>query len=184
MIDLIPKSPAQALRGVELIHKDIVRFIKKTKGDLKRGFAFSTVPMDDIYFYTLLEFQENPDLLGCDNKRRSQILEILGTYDFADSYIYIIRVDNEPIIRWVVRSGPLDEDGVQQIITLQEIQREEAVILRAGMIAHAAVLRNKRKGKSLRVPKPKKWRWPSLFTLTLIQQTPAKELCLAFQDPH
>jgi hypothetical protein len=184
MIDLTPKSPAQALKGIESIHKDIVRFVKKTKGDLKRGFAFSSIPGDQIYFHTLLEFQKDPDLIGCDEERRSQILEILGTYDFAESYIYIVRVDNEPLIRWVVRSGPLDEDGVQQMITLQDIQQEQAAMLQIGMINHAAKLKNKRKAKSLRVPKPKKWRWPSLFTLTLIQQTPAKELCLAFRISH
>jgi hypothetical protein len=147
MLDTAPKSSEEAFQAFSLLHGLIVRFVKENKSEIKRGFAFTAHPSDVLYYYSLWELQEDPDLIGCNAEIRSQIIELLGTYDFDNEYIYVIRVENEDPIRFIVQTGPLDENGVEQIKSKEEIQKAAAIKLKIGAQRHLAELKAKRKGK-------------------------------------
>jgi hypothetical protein len=173
-----PRSSTQAFDALNEIHQLIVRFVKENKSELKRGFVFTPYPSDKMYFYTLLELQEDPMLLGCNEELRAQFLTLVGTYDFHNEYVYIIRVDNEEKLRFIAQTGPLDENGASQIITPEEIQEREANRLRLGM--HENIVKHKVARKNYKIRRLKKWRWPVQFSFRLIEGISGQDLVLGF----
>ena len=145
MLNTIPKSSTEAYQAFAGLHRLIVGFVKDNKPEIKRGFAFTAHPSDVLYYYSLWELQEDPNLIGCNAEIKSQILELLGTYDFNNEYVYVIRVENEDPIRFIVQTGPLDENAVDQIKSKEEIQRAAAIKLQRGAQRHLAELKAMRK---------------------------------------
>lgn len=145
MLSSAPKSSTEAFQAFSQLHSLIVKFVKDNKAEIKRGFAFTAHPSDVLYYYSLLELQEDPDLIGCNSEIRSYILSALGKYNFDMEYIHVLKVENEDPIRFIVQSGPLDENGAEQILSKTDIQHVAAIKLKIGAADHIAKLRAKRK---------------------------------------
>jgi hypothetical protein len=124
------------------------------------------------------QLQENPDLIGCNSELYAQILQQVGSYNFDTEYVYVIRVDNEPVLRFIVQIGPLNETKTHEIKSLKAIQQLQSDRLEIGR-SQRLIEHRFRRGY-YKAYSPQRWRWPLLFTLWLLASVQAKTLALGF----